>query len=73
MAQTDDEKRDFTSDQFLPGHTDVTQSMCFMPSQDNNLNSSPTDKPQVTSDTSNGSFDNMDIPYIDEDEDLTWA
>lgn len=71
MAQTGDGQREFTSAEFLPGDTDVTQSMCFMPSQDNNLNSSPTGKPQLTSKTTNGSFDDLDIPYIDEDEDLT--
>ncbi|XP_040910848.1 unconventional myosin-IXb isoform X2 [Toxotes jaculatrix] len=64
MAQTDDEQRKFTSGQ----KTDVSQSMCFLPSQDN---PSPTDKPQVTSETFSGTFDNLDIPYIDEDEDLT--
>ncbi|XP_042284922.1 unconventional myosin-IXb isoform X1 [Thunnus maccoyii] len=62
---------EFTSTEFLPGDTDVTQSMCFMPSEDNDLNSSTTDKPQLTSKTTNGSFDDLDIPYIDEDEDLT--
>ncbi|XP_071346330.1 unconventional myosin-IXb isoform X2 [Trachinotus anak] len=62
MAQTDDEQTGFTSGQ----KTDVTQFMCFLPSQDN---SSPTDKPQVASKTFNGSLDDLDIPYIDEDED----
>ncbi|XP_022613761.1 unconventional myosin-IXb-like isoform X3 [Seriola dumerili] len=64
MAQADDEQTGFTSGQ----KTDVTQFMCFLPSQDN---PSPTDKPQVTSKTFNGSFDDLDIPFIDEDEDLT--
>ncbi|KAF1383643.1 hypothetical protein PFLUV_G00133990 [Perca fluviatilis] len=64
MAQTDDVQREFA-----PGQkTDVTQSMCFLPSQDN---PSPTGKPQITSKTSNGTFDDLKIPYIDEDEDLT--
>ncbi|XP_023281160.1 unconventional myosin-IXb-like isoform X2 [Seriola lalandi dorsalis] len=63
MAQADDEQTGFTSGQ----KTDVTQFMCFLPSQDN---PSPTDKPQVTSKTFNGSFDDLDIPFIDEDEDL---
>ncbi|XP_070774290.1 unconventional myosin-IXb isoform X2 [Enoplosus armatus] len=64
MALTDDETREFA-----PGQkTDVTQSMCFLPSQDD---SSPTDKPQVTSKTLNGSFDDLEIPYIDDDEDLS--
>ncbi|TDH05911.1 hypothetical protein EPR50_G00127270 [Perca flavescens] len=64
MAQTDDVQREFA-----PGQkTDVTQSMCFLPSQDN---PSPTGNPQITSKTSNGTFDDLKIPYIDEDEDLT--
>ncbi|XP_076601854.1 unconventional myosin-IXb isoform X2 [Chaetodon auriga] len=63
MAQTDDEQR-----LFLPGlKSDVTQSMCFLPSQDS---ASPADKPQITGKTMNGSFDDLDIPFIDEDEDL---
>ena len=60
MAKKDDEQREFTSGQ----KTDVT--MCFLPSPDS---PSPTDKPQVTSKTFSGSFDDLDIPYIDEDED----
>ncbi|XP_030259724.1 unconventional myosin-IXb isoform X2 [Sparus aurata] len=65
MAQTDEQR------EFAPGQkTDVTQSMCFLPSQDN---PSLTDKPQITSKSLNGSFDHLDIPYIDEDEDLTAA
>ncbi|XP_039999529.1 unconventional myosin-IXb isoform X2 [Xiphias gladius] len=60
MAQKDDEQREFTSGM------DVTQSTCFLPSQ-----TSPTDKPQVTSKNFSGSFDDLDIPYIDEDDDLT--
>ncbi|XP_045907554.1 unconventional myosin-IXb-like isoform X2 [Micropterus dolomieu] len=62
MAETDDKPREFASGQ----KTDVTQSMCFLQSQDN----SSAIKPQVTSKTLNGSFDNMDIPYIDDDEDV---
>ncbi|XP_034469732.1 unconventional myosin-IXb isoform X2 [Hippoglossus hippoglossus] len=55
MAQTNE---------FTPGQaTGVTQSMIFLPSHDN--------KPQVPSNTFNGSYDDLDIPYIDEDEDLT--
>nr|XP_019965984.1 PREDICTED: unconventional myosin-IXb-like isoform X3 [Paralichthys olivaceus] len=62
MAQTNDQPREFT-----PGQTTgFTQSMCFLPSPDN---PSTTDKHQV--ETFNGSFDDQDIPYIDEDEDLT--
>lgn len=64
MAQTDDEQR-----KFAPGQkTDVTKSMCFLPCQDS---PSPSDKPQITRKTLNGSFDDLDIPYIDEDGDLT--
>ena len=62
MAQTDDEQRGLTSGQT----TDVTQSICFLPSQDTPF---PTDKSQVTSKILNGSFEDLDIPYIDEDED----
>ncbi|XP_070700770.1 unconventional myosin-IXb [Pempheris klunzingeri] len=64
MAQTDDEQREFE----LGLKKDVTLSMCFLPSQDD---PSPTDKPHIPSKTLNGSFDDLDIPYIDEDEDLT--
>ncbi|KAM7379577.1 hypothetical protein PAMP_005123 [Pampus punctatissimus] len=70
MAETENQQRELTSVKILPRHTDVTQSICFMPSQNNNLNSSLTGKLQVSK-TSNGNFDDMDIPYIDEDEDLT--
>ncbi|XP_035861012.1 unconventional myosin-IXb isoform X4 [Sander lucioperca] len=63
VAETDDVQREFAPRQ----KTDVTQSMCFLPSQD----PSPTGKPQITSKTSNGTFDDLKIPYIDEDEDLT--
>lgn len=66
MAQAHDEQMEITS-----GHrTDVTQVMGFSPSQDK---SSSTDKPQVTNKTFSGSFDDLDIPYIDEDEDQTWS
>lgn len=60
MAQT--EQREFEPGQ----NKDVTQSMCFLPSQDN---PSPTDKPQLK--TLNGSFDQLDIPFIDEEDDET--
>nr|XP_046264659.1 unconventional myosin-IXb isoform X2 [Scatophagus argus] len=64
IAQMDD-----VQIEFAPGEeADVTQSMCFLPSQDS---TSPTNKTQITSKTLNASFDNLDIPYIDEDEDLT--
>ncbi|XP_069013900.1 unconventional myosin-IXb isoform X2 [Embiotoca jacksoni] len=55
MAQTDDECRKLTSEQ----RTDVTQSMCFLPSQET---------PSSNNKTLNGNFDNLDIPFIDEEE-----
>lgn len=56
-------------DEFTPGRrTDATQSMCFLPSHDS---SSPTRRTQTTSAAFSGSFDDLDIPFIDEDEDLT--
>ncbi|XP_058504167.1 unconventional myosin-IXb isoform X3 [Solea solea] len=61
MAQSMDKQLEFTSGQ----KRDVTQSMCFLPSQDH---PSATSEPRVTSSTFNGSFDDLDIPYIDEDE-----
>lgn len=60
MAQSDDEQRELTSGQ----ETNVAPSMCFLPSQDP---PSPANKPQVKKKTLNGSFDDLDIPYIDED------
>lgn len=66
MAQTEDQQGEFA-----PGeNTDVTQTMSIPPIQDN---ASSTDKQQNTSKTLNRSFDDLDIPYIDEDvdEDLT--
>ncbi|XP_074507892.1 unconventional myosin-IXb isoform X2 [Sebastes fasciatus] len=63
MALTDD-----AQSEFAPGQKrDVTQSMCFLPIQEG---PSPTDKPQLTSKPFNGSYDDLDIPYIDEDEPL---
>lgn len=62
MALTDNEQRELASGQ----QTDVTQSMCFLPSKDTPV---PKSKPQDTNKTLNGSFDDLDIPYIDEDED----
>lgn len=63
MAQTDDKHQEFT-----PGQKpDATQSMCFLPCDDS---PSPTRMPQKTL---NRSFDDLDIPYIDDDEDLTAA
>ncbi|XP_029309777.1 unconventional myosin-IXb isoform X2 [Cottoperca gobio] len=66
MDQTYDAQREFA-----PGQkTYATQSMCFLASEDDH---SPPDKPQISSKTSNGRFDDLDIPYIDEDKDLTCA
>uniref|UniRef100_A0A3Q1GTE7 Myosin IXb n=1 Tax=Acanthochromis polyacanthus TaxID=80966 RepID=A0A3Q1GTE7_9TELE len=62
MALSDNEQTELTSGQ----NTDVMQSMCFLPNQDAPV---PASKPQDTSKTLNGSFDDLDIPYIDEDED----
>lgn len=59
MALTEDEWGEL-----MPGRkTNVTQSMYFLPSS--------TDEPQIK--TLNGSFDDLDIPYIDEDEEQTAA
>lgn len=56
------------NEEITPEHrTDVTQSMCYLPSDDT---TSPTRRTQITS-SQKGSFDDLDIPYIDEDEDLT--
>lgn len=66
MAQTKDQQGEFAPEE----NTDVTQTMSIPPIQDN---ASSTDKPQNTSETFNRSFDDLDIPYIDEDEDLTTA
>ncbi|KAI3374768.1 hypothetical protein L3Q82_021326 [Scortum barcoo] len=64
LAETYDEQGEFTPEQ----KTDVTQSMYFLPSQEE---PSPINKALDNSKTSlNGSFNNLDIPYIDEDEDL---
>ena len=60
MAQTD-EQREFT----LGQKKDVTQSMCFLPSQDT---PSSKDQSQITGKSFNGSFDDLDIPYIDEED-----
>ncbi|XP_061587393.1 unconventional myosin-IXb-like [Cololabis saira] len=62
MAQTDDEQRELTSGQ----NTDFTQSICFLPSQDTPF---PTNNSQDTGNILNGSLEDVDIPYIDEDED----
>lgn len=62
MALSDNEQTELTSGQ----STDVTQPTCFPSNQDTPV---PTSKPQDTNKTLNGSFDDLDIPYIDEDED----
>ncbi|XP_034411115.1 unconventional myosin-IXb isoform X2 [Cyclopterus lumpus] len=64
MAQKHDAQTEFVSGR----KTDVTKSMCFLPSP---ANPSPDNEPQITNNTSNRNFDDLDIPYIDEDEDLT--
>ncbi|KAM6918696.1 unconventional myosin-IXb-like [Xenentodon cancila] len=62
MSQTDDEQRELTSGQ----NTDFTQSICFLPSQDTPfLTNNSQDMGQIL----NGSRVDVDIPYIDEDED----
>ncbi|CAG5896503.1 unnamed protein product [Menidia menidia] len=61
MTQTDNERIELTTGQ----NTDVIQSMNLLPGQDAPC---PTKCPQVTTKTLNGSFDNLDIPYIDEDD-----
>lgn len=62
MAQSDDDQRAFSQGQ----KTDVTQPMCFLPSPDSPPS---TDKPQDASKAINRSFEDLDIPYIDEEED----
>ncbi|KAM9322226.1 unconventional myosin-IXb isoform 2-T2 [Pholidichthys leucotaenia] len=64
MAQRENEQRTITSGQ----KEDVNQPVCFLPSHDT---PTPTTKPQDTQNTFNGSFDDLDIPYIDENEDLS--
>ncbi|XP_047446077.1 unconventional myosin-IXb isoform X2 [Mugil cephalus] len=60
MADSDHEQREFTSRQ----QEDVNLSMCFLPSQDP---LPAANSPQGKRKTLNGSFDDLDIPYIDED------
>lgn len=62
LAQTNAEQRGLISGQ----SADITQSTKTPPSQDS---SSSDDKQQLTSKDFNGSFDDLDIPYIDEAED----
>lgn len=58
-----------SNEEYVTEHrTDVTQSMCFLPSDDSTT--SPTRKTHIIS-SQKGSFDDLDIPYIDEDEELT--
>ncbi|XP_068426009.1 unconventional myosin-IXb isoform X2 [Clinocottus analis] len=52
----------------LMAQKDGAQSMYFLPSL---ADPSPDSKPQITNNTSMRNFDDLDIPYIDEDEDLT--
>lgn len=62
LALAEDQQGQFAPEE----NTDVTQTMSIPPIQDN---ASSTVKPQDTSNTLNRSFDDLDIPYIDEDED----
>lgn len=58
MVQRDHEQKEFTSGE----KADVIQPRKDTPS--------PASTPQIASKTFNGSSDDLDIPYIDEDEDL---
>lgn len=58
MVQSDHEQKKFTSGE----KADVIQPSVNTPS--------PASKPQIASKKFNGSSDDLDIPYIDEDEDL---
>ncbi|KAM3866271.1 unconventional myosin-IXb [Diretmus argenteus] len=61
MLQTDGQ-RAWTLAESQPGHRrDVTQSLCSIPGQDSPSSPSPINK------TFNGSFDDLDIPFIDDD------
>lgn len=62
MSLADHEEQEFTHGQT----TDEPLSMSFLPSHENPCE---TNKPQTMSKTLNGSFDDLDIPYIDEDDD----
>lgn len=61
VAQTDDEQKELTMGQ----NTSTTTSMCFLPCPDTHA---PASKPQAPKKALNGSFADLDIPYIDEDE-----
>lgn len=58
MVQSDHEQKEFTSGE----KADVIQPSVDTPS--------PASKPQIASKKFNGSSNDLDIPYIDEDEDL---
>ncbi|KAL3988723.1 WAP, Kazal, immunoglobulin, Kunitz and NTR domain-containing protein [Sarotherodon galilaeus] len=58
MVQSDHEQKEFTSGE----KADVIQPSVDTPS--------PASKPQIASKKFNGSSDDLDIPYIDDDEDL---
>lgn len=64
MALADDELGGFTSGR----KTDVSKSMCFLASPES---PSQTGESTITSKYLSRSFDDLDIPYIDEDEDQT--
>jgi len=57
MGQLDAERAWTASESSL----DVTQSPSI---------NSPTNKPQLTSKSFDGSFDDLDIPFIDDDDDV---
>lgn len=58
IAQTSMQQEELTSEP----ETDDTESMCSHPKQDG---------PSSNKQTLNGSFDDLDIPYIDDEEDLS--
>lgn len=66
MAQSKDEQEEVTMGQ----RQGVTQPRCSLPCQDNSFSA---DKAQASSKTLRGSFDDLDIPYIDEDEESSWV
>ncbi|KAM9844841.1 unconventional myosin-IXb isoform 2-T3 [Aulostomus maculatus] len=64
MAERDDAQNEFTPTETLPGdEPNVTQHRCSRPSPDVS-DPSTTVRTQIS-----GSFDDLEIPYIDEDED----
>ncbi|XP_078143628.1 unconventional myosin-IXb isoform X2 [Centroberyx gerrardi] len=67
MGQTDGQRERKLAESQPGRRTDVTQSLCSIPGQDGPLSSSPASEPQFTSKSLNGSFDDLDIPFIDED------